>query len=250
MLAVFRLEIRRLRRGPSVWIVATMLQIVLAWYCLTALEQYLMMQSKISLSDNGPGLTTWLLARFSYPSAFALLLAVPALSMQSIAVERREGSLTQLLVAPVSASAIAFGKFAALATVLSAYVGLALLNLLCIAMLAPLDLAAIAVAHLSLLALTLCAAAIGLLCSSMTSSPVAAAFSSSAVLLVLWLMGGSTIKLFADFDIASLSLPAHLGRGLQGVLHSADISYFVILIVAAMTFVSRRLANLRLTGSA
>lgn len=249
MLAVYALEIRRLRRGPSVWVVAAMLQIVLGWYCLSALEQYLTLQAKFSLQDGGPGLTTWLLARFSYPSAFALLLAVPALSMQSIAAERREGSLIQLLASPVSATAITLGKYAALATVLSAYVGLALLNLLCIALLAPLDLAAIGVAHLSLLGLTLSAAAIGLLCSSATASPVAAAFSSSAVLLVLWLMGGSEGQLFAGLSTESLSLPSHLGRGLQGVVHSADFSYFLIVISGSLMFVSRRLANMRLNGA-
>ncbi|MGB0865053.1 MAG: ABC transporter permease [Granulosicoccaceae bacterium] len=249
MLAVYALEIRRLRRGPSVWVIAALLQVVLGWYCLSALEQYLGLQAKFSLQEGGPGLTTWLLARFSYPSAFALLLAVPALSMQSLATERREGSLTLLLASPVSATAIAWGKFAALSTVLSAYVALALLNLLAVALLAPLDLAAIGIAHLSLLGLTLSAAAIGLLCSANTSSPVAAAFSCSAVLLVMWLMGGSQSELFAGLSTQNLSLPSHLGRGLQGVAHSGDFSYFVIITAAALMFVSRRLANMRLHGA-
>jgi len=248
MHAVYALEIRRLCRGPSLWVMAAILQIVLAWYCLSALEHYLSMQAKIALSDNGPGLTTWLLARYSYPSAFALLLTVPALSMQSIATERREGSLTQLLVAPVSALSITLGKFAALATVLCGYVGLALLNYLCLALLAQLDLLAIAVAHVSLLALVLSAAAIGMFCSSLTTSSVASAFSTSAVILIMWLMGGSQEQLFAGLSIESLSLPSHLGRGLQGVLHSADISYFIIIIIAALLFACRRLSNLRLNG--
>lgn len=249
MRAVYALEIRRLCRGPSIWVIAAMLQLVLGWYCLTALEQYLTLQAKFSLSDSSPGLTTWLLAHFSYPSAFALLLAVPALSMQSIATERREGSLTQLLVSPISAGAIAWGKFAALATVLSGYVALALLNLLCIYLLAPIDLHAVAVAHLSLLGLSLSAAAIGLLCSSMTSSAVAAAFSTSAVLLVMWLMGGSDIQLFTNLTLESLSFPSHLGRGLQGVAHSADFSYFIVVIITALAFSTRQLANMRLQGS-
>ncbi len=250
MLAVFAIEIRRLRRGPSIWVIAALLQIVLAWYCLSALEQYLILQSKITSSEGGPGLTTWLLAHFSFPSAFALLLTVPALSMQSIAAERREGSLTQLLVAPISASSISFGKFAALATVLSAYVGLALLNVLLLSILIPLDLPAIGVAHLSLLCLTLSAAAIGMFCSSMTSSPVAAAFSSSAVLLVLWLMGGSKTNVVAGLSVESLSLPSHLGRGLQGVAHSADFTYFFMVTMMALVFASRRIANLRSNGAA
>lgn len=250
MLTVYALEIRRLRRGPSLWVIAALLQVVLAWYCLSALEHYLTLQAKLSLSDQGPGLSTWLLAHYSYPSAFALLLTVPALCMQSIAAERREGSLTQLLVAPVSASAITLGKFAALATVLSAFVGLALFNYLCLALLVPLDLTSIMVAHMSLLGLVLSAAAIGMLCSSLTSSSAAAAFSCSAVLLVMWLMGGSDGQFVAGLSVESLSLPSHLGRGLQGVVHSADLSYFIIIITAALAFVSRRLSNLRLNGAA
>lgn len=246
--AVYIVEMRRLCRGPTIWLIAALLQIVLAWYCLSALEQYLLLQSNFSLDDNGPGLTTWLLARYSFPSAFALLLTVPALSMQSIATERREGSLTQLLVAPVSATAITVGKFAALAAVFGGFVGLAMLNLAAIALLAPLDLAAIAVAHISLYALTLCAASIGMLCSARANSPVSAGFICSAVLLVLWLMGGSDTILMFGLSVENLSLPSHLGRGLQGVLDSADLFYFSILSIAALTLVGRHISNLRLQG--
>ncbi len=249
MLAVYSLELKRLCRGPGIWVIAAVLQIVLCWYCLSALEQYLNMQAKWSLSDKGPGLTTWLLARASFASAFALLLAVPALSMQSIAAERREGSLTLLLLAPLSSASIAAGKLAALATVLAAYVGLALLNLLAVALLAPLDLAAIAVAHLSLLALAVCAASIGLLCSALTSSPMTAAFSCSASLLVLWLIGGSDKLLLYGITVESLSLPSHLGRGLQGVLHSADFAYFIVVSLTALLLTSRKLSNIRLKES-
>lgn len=249
MLAVYSLELRRLCRGPSLWVIAALLQLVLAWYCLGALEHYLTLQAKFSLEDGGPGLTTWLLARASYPSAFALLLAVPALSMQSIAAERREGSLTLLLVAPIGAGAIALGKFAALATVLSGFVALALFNLLCLAALAPLDIAALLVAHASLLGLTLTAAAIGLLCSACTASPVAAAFACSATLLLLWLLGGSQGELLPGLDTEALSLPSHLGRGLQGVAHSGDLAYFTLVSAGALAFAARRLSNLRHHGA-
>jgi len=232
MRAVFSLELRRLVRSPSTWVIAALLQIVLAWYCLSALEQYLAMQSNFAADSSGPGLTTWLLGRYSYPCAFVLLLAVPVLSMQSIAADRQAGSFNMLLASPVSAFQICLAKFG---LILSPF--------------APLDLAAIFTAHSTLWGFALCAAAVGLLCSATTASPVAAAFTSSAVLLVLWLIGNTQTPLFLGLNINDLSFPTHIGRGLQGVIHSVDWLYFISLGTAALACTVRCISNLRQLGT-
>ncbi|MEM6986790.1 MAG: ABC transporter permease [Pseudomonadota bacterium] len=247
MIRVLQLELARTLRTPAIWIIAAALQCVYAWYCLAALEAYLEIQPRLGLNSNSPGLSTWLLARYCLPAIFASMFAVPVLCMQKIAGDRQSGTLSCLLVAPVSSLSIAAGKLCAVAVVLAGFTLLSLINVLTLLSIAPLDVTALAYAHACQFAFLVACAGIGMVCTAWCRSPQVAAFSSAAVLMLLWLVGQGQAS--SGFSIVkSLSLGEHIGRALAGVLHTGDLLYFVAVVAVSIAVTTRAIENDRVFG--
>lgn len=115
------------------------------------------------------------------------LVAIPILTMKSMAEERRSRTDQLLLTAPVSLTRVVLGKYFAMITVLAIPL---LLACFCPLIIAANGTAQLASDYASILAFFLmgCAfVAIGLFISSLTESQIIAAVSTFAVLLVLYL---------------------------------------------------------------
>ena len=97
--------------------------------------------------------------------------------------------------------------------------------------------------------LTLAAySALGILMSALTNSPATAAFSTLAVLLVLWItemLAESGIS-WLDSGIVYLSIFQHLSPMLRGLLDTRDVMYFLILIVGFLSLATQQLYSKRI----
>ena len=141
--------------------------------------------------------------RYAYAidgQAAVLLLAVPILTMRSMAQERRSRTDQLLLTSPVTLWGVVLGKYLAMAAVLAVPAAVSGLFPLIIAMNGAAHLTADYAAILYFFLLTCAFAAVGLFLSSLTQSQAVAGAGTFAVLLILYLWDSA-----ADF------LPGVLG---------------------------------------
>lgn len=132
---------------------------------------------------------------YGYPSyAYALtgqvvvlLMAVPVLTMRSMAEDRRSRTDQLLLTSPVTLWGVVWGKYLAMVTVLAVPTLVSCFCPLIIAMNGSAELMVDYVAILQLFLLTCLFAAVGLFFSSLTESQVIAGVTTFAALLILYL---------------------------------------------------------------
>ena len=233
MLTIAGRELAGLFRSPVAWVVLAAAQLVTGFIFLLHLESYLQVQPKLIEAGGGPGVTAFLVPRLYGAAAMIHVFAIPLLTMQLIAGERRQGTLPLLLGAPVSTLEIIAGKFLGLLGILLAMVALTALMPLSLAFFTDLDGGAVALAIAGHLLFVAGAGALGLYLSTVTREPIIAATATLGILLALLLLGewGRTLgRPWADL----LGWPApatHLDPFLGGLF---------------VTFAVRRLDNDRL----
>ena len=89
--------------------------------------------------------------------------------------------------------------------------------------------------------------AIGLYLSSITENQTIAAIGSFGILLMLWIINwGSTQESIFQSILAYLSLVRHHEMMLEGIFHSGDIAYYLLLITAFLGLTIRQLDRERL----
>lgn len=249
MLAIARLDWKRLMVRPFAWTLAAIALAVLAWMFLQSLDAFLAAQPKLAANANGPGFTDLVAVPQLLNFTQWCLLLAPLITMNALAGERRAHTLPLLLAAGISPTRIVLGKFIAAL----GYLWLLLL----LAALLPVALmhattadwgqfgAALLGCALTIAALT----AIGIGCSAFASHPALAAFAALLIALLLAMLdagaraGGVTLGWFAY-----LALPTHLTPFLKGAVDSVDIVYFLLLTALALVFAVRRVASEKVRG--
>lgn len=247
MFAITAKELRTLFLSPLAWSLMAVMQLILAWLFLVQIEQFLEIQPRLAGLENAPGVTTLVVVPLLDSAAVVMLLLAPLLSMGQFSREFQTGTFSLLFSSPVSATRIVLGKYLALLAVLGMMLLLIALMPLSLLWGTPLDLGTLAAGLLALL-LTLAAyGALGLFLSSLTRLPAVAAISSYGLLLLLWIINlagvGSDANLFQH-----LALSDHFHRMLTGLVSSADICYFVLLIGACIALTIHRLDRIRSQG--
>ena len=183
-----------------------------------------------------------------YGWAFLVVLfAVPLLSMRLISEERRSQTLPFLFSAPLSLTEIVLGKFIGLVTFLSILIAYIAVMLFTINIWSDIDFGFIAANSLGLFLLIASASAVGLYFSSLTSQPVAAAVMTFITLIALIFMD----RIFAGDPtntISQLSLMKHFQAFSTGLIDSADVVYFLLVIITFLVLTIRRLDAERLRG--
>jgi ABC-2 type transport system permease protein len=172
-----------------------------------------------------------------------LLLVMPLLTMRLISEEKRTGTLTLLLSAPVSLTEIVIGKYLGV-------IGFILIMLLLMALMplslllgGNLDFGMIASGFLALLLLVASVTSVGLYMSTLTSQPTIAAISSFGLILLFWVIDWST-----DFSNQSsnnvihyLSMLRHYQPLISGIFKSSDVIYYLLFIITFLVLSIRRL---------
>jgi ABC-2 type transport system permease protein len=234
-------ELRNLFLSPLAWCVLAVVQLILAWMFLASVEGFRGNPAGVA------GVTDTVAAGLYSVSTIVMLLVIPLLTMRLVSEERRSGSLTLLLSAPVRMSEIVLGKYLGLLAFLAIMVGMITLMPLSLAMGTHLDYGKLAADVLGLLLLVGAFAAAGLYMSTLTRQPVVAAISTFGLLLFLWVVnwlsqGDARYSAVLHY----VSLIDHYGSLLRGSFDSSDVIYYLLFIVTFLTLSIRRLDGQRL----
>ncbi|MGA9398957.1 MAG: ABC transporter permease subunit [Anaerolineaceae bacterium] len=185
--------------------------------------------------------------------AFPLLfLAVPAITMRTIAEEKRTGTLEFLLTAPVRDWELIIGKW--LGGFLFFLVALAvtlvypfILNFL---VKPGIDLGTMLAGYLGLILLASAMIAIGIAISSLFNNQIASLFATLGVIIVFWIIASpaQSMEGLGGEILRNLSLTTHLyDTFLAGILDLKDILYYVSFTVFAL-FIGKTAVEIRRWG--
>ena len=247
VLVIASREFKSLFLSPMAWTILAILQFIIAFLFLSQVETFTLLQPKLATIPGAPGITDIIVTPLFGNAAIILLLVTPLLTMRVICEERRNKTLALLLSAPISNSAIIFGKYLAL-------LGLLLLILLLISLMplsllagAELDLGKLLANLMALMLLVMAFSALGLYMSCIAGHPTIAAVATFGSLLLLWIidwtagMGSQHSELFEY-----LSLLKHFQAIQSGLISSVDVVYFLLFIVTFLALSILRLDNDRL----
>lgn len=236
-------ELRSLFLSPLAWSILAVLQFIFGYLFLGQLDLFLQVQPRLATMSQAPGLTEIVVAPMFTNAAIMLLLVMPLLTMRLISEEKRSGTLTLLISAPISMTEIVFGKYLGI-------IGFILLMLIIMALM-PLslllggnvDFGMVASGFLALFLLLASFTAVGLYMSTLTSQPTIAAISSFGLILLLWVIdwaSGMTSDTSSTV-MSYLSMLQHYQPLISGIFKSSDITYYLLFISTFLVLSIRRL---------
>jgi ABC-2 type transport system permease protein len=244
---IVRKELKSMFASPMGWIILAIFTALFGSLYLNGVNGYFEVMSGAVRPAERVGVTQFV-GQTVYGWAFLVVLfAVPLLSMRLISEERRSQTLPFLFSAPLSLTEIVLGKFIGLVaflTILILYIALMLCTL---NIWSDIDFGFIVANSLGLFLLIAGASAVGLYFSSLTSQPVAAAVMTFITLIALIFMD----RIFAGDPtntISQLSLMRHFQAFSTGLIDSADVAYFLLVIIMFLVLTIRRLDAERLRG--
>jgi ABC-2 type transport system permease protein len=235
--ALARRELLAVFGTPLGWFALAVAQWALAWLLFLQLEAYEEMQPRLTAAGSTLGVTDLVITPTLNTASVLVMLIGPLFGLQGFAAERRSGRMALLLGAPVAPAAIVAGKFLGQWLALLTIPALALAMAATLGLAVPLDTGRLAAAALGLAGVAAMTAALGLWLSGYGRQPAAAAAATYGVLLVLWLLDSAG----AEAAWQPLALAPRLARTLQGLVHAADMAYFVGLVLAGLTLATYRL---------
>jgi ABC-2 type transport system permease protein len=186
-------------------------------------------------------------------TAFPLLfLAVPAITMRSIAEEKRTGTLEFLLTAPVRDWELIVGKWlgAFLFFLITLAVTLVFPLILNFMVKPGIDLGATLTGYLGLILLASAMVAIGIAISSLLTNQIAALFGTLGIIIIFWVLSGVSQALSGTGAeiLLNMSLTTHLYDSfLAGILSLKDILYYISFTVFAL-FIGKTAIEIRRWG--
>ena len=241
-------ELRSLFLSPLSWTVLAITQAFVAYALLVKLELFLQLKPHLPGLPGAPGLTAIVVAPALKAAGMVMLLAAPLVTMRLISEERRSGTLSLLLSAPVSMTDIVLGKFLGVMSFFSIVVLVILLTPLSLLAGGTLDYGLLASGFLGLLLLIASFAAAGLFMSTLTAHPAVAAVSTFGLLLLLWNLdwAGTGAAEGVRSLFSYLAVTSHFNALLQGVVDSADLIYSLLVVATFLVLAIRRLDAMRL----
>jgi len=189
------------------------------------------------------------LTAFFLFTPWVFLFLIPAITMRSIAEERKNGTLELLLTHPLDPHRIVWAKFLAgttlvLAALLPTLAGYAVLHALGNPV-GNIDGGAVLAGYLGLLLLGAAFVATGLVASSRTDSQVVAFLSSALACLVLYYgpsaLGSYDLFGAADHIVQWFAMETHFRSIGTGVVVLGDVAWFVAYITLALALAQQNL---------
>lgn len=246
LFTLLKRELYSLFLSPVAWLVLAIAQALLSYLFLAQVEGYLLNQAQLAQLPASPGFSRYILTPWFNNAAIVLMLVIPLVTMRVISEERRQGSLTLLLAAPVSATEIILGKYFGVLLFIVVMVLLFLIMPLTLLSGGLLDLGLLVAGGVGLIMLAACFVAFGLYMSSLNSSPAVAAVAAVSGSMLLWVIdwsGGTQQELTTL--MAQLSLLRHFEPLMRGIVDSRDLGYFLLFSVFFLTLTTWRIAALR-----
>ena len=194
MIAVFRREVGSYFKGVLGYLLGAFLLVFAGIYCMVYnLSGY---YSNFEYVLSGIG--------------FIYLIAVPVISMRSVAEEKKQKTDQLLYSLPISLGGVVMGKYLAMVTVLALPVGIMALYPLILSQFGEVSFATAYGALLAFFLMGSCLLSIGLFISSITDSQVAAAVITLLTMMLLYFMGSlsSWVSVTAEASLNALMLLA------------------------------------------
>jgi ABC-2 type transport system permease protein len=259
LLAVTRLELRRLFVRPLGWTIAALALAELGWRFALLLQVFLLNQVRLAALPDGPGYTDLVAVRLyssfitGSPLPFGVielaLLLVPLLTMSTLASERSSGTLPLLFSTGLPASRILLGKYLAILIWLALWLLLTLALPISLAHGVSLDWGKLAAASLGTFLALAVLGAIGVACSAFASHPAVAAVAALMIGLALNCINlGAQLAGINSGFINWLAMSTHQESLLRGLVSSTDLVWFVLAIAVALALGAQRLAADRERG--
>jgi ABC-2 type transport system permease protein len=253
--AIARKELKTLFTSPMAWAVLTFMQLILAYFFLRRVQDYMEIQAQLIQMPNPPGVTELVIAPLYLTIVTMMLFVVPLLTMRLIAEERRNQTMVFLISAPLSMTQIVIGKFTGLTAFLLLIIGITTLMPLSLLLAGQLDFGLLASLISGVALLAACFVAIGLYASCLTVHPFIAAVVSFCILLALLLAGDAAVD---GLKSRGWTIAAALAQVLspfknfepfgKGVIDSYAIACLLLLMVLFLILTIRRLDAARLRG--
>jgi ABC-2 type transport system permease protein len=242
LLTIAGRELRSLFLSPLAWAILAVVQFIIAYLFLSAVDAYLMVQPRLAAIEGAPGVADLVIAPLFGNAAIILLLITPMITMRVLSEERRNRTISLLFSAPVSMTEIILGKY--LGVLGFFLVLLAMIALMPLSLLAgtELDLGKLAAGLAGLTLLLAAFSASGLFMSALPDQPTIAAISTFGLLLLLWIIdwaGKSEAQVSGLF--AYLSMLRHYETLLKGLIHSTDVAYYLLITILFLGLSIRRL---------
>lgn len=171
--------------------------------------------------------------------AFVMLIAVPILTMRSLAEERHSKTDQLVLTAPVSLGKIVLGKYLAMVGVFTVAMAVIAVTPLILSIYGTVPIGESYVAILGFWLYGCACIAIGMFLSSLTESQVIAAVLTFAVLFLGYMMAGITQMISQTGNLLTKILGAYdiytpMEKFMNGCLDLTAVVYFVSVIVLAL----------------
>ncbi|MEZ4469323.1 MAG: ABC transporter permease [bacterium] len=167
---------------------------------------------------------------------FLFTLFAPAVTMRSLAEERRSGTLEVVLSWPLSDWEVALGKFLAALGLLALGVALTLPYPLTIAQLGDLDWGPVLGGYAGLLLLGGAYLALGLMVSACTSNQIVAFIGGFLLCFAVYLIGrtAGAAPAWLVPIVEGLSFERHFAQIARGVLDGRDVAFFLSVMLVGV----------------
>lgn len=204
------------------------------------------------------GLFTWLygadvfitgqasLRSFFSIAYWTLFFFIPALTMKSMAEERKTGTIELLLTKAVTDRQVVLGKFLAIVLLIAIALFFTLPYYFTVASIGPIDHGATVLGYLGLLLMSATYVSLGIYTSSLTNNQIVAFLMSIFVGLLFHLVFDVLAANFTGLIgelLQTLSLSTHFESISRGVLDSKDLIYFLSIIVICLFLAEVSLAK-------
>jgi len=239
---IARREITSMFLSPLAWVILAVIQGILGYMFLVQIENFFLLQPQLIELENTPGVTDIIIAPIFSLAAIILLMIMPLITMRTLAEEKKNKTISLLFSAPISITQLVMGKFLGLFFFILILTSMLMLMPLSLFLGTELDSGKLLSIFVGMILLLSSFAAIGLYLSSLTDNQTIAAVSSFGALLMLWIIEWGTEQTLFNY----LSLLAHHQPLLEGAFSSADVSYFLLIILLFNGLTIRQLDGDRL----
>ena len=247
ILTIAARELRSLFLSPLAWSILAVTLFILAYLFLSQIEAYINLQPRLAALEGAPGVADIVVAPLFADAAVVLLLITPLVTMRVLSEERRSGTISLLFSAPVSMTEIVVGKYLGVLSFFLILLGLLALMPLSLLAGTNLDMGKLAAGLLGLVLVVAAFTAIGVYMSALTEQPTVAAVTTFGLLLLLWIIDwAGNSQMDGSNALAYLSMLRHYETLLKGLFSSADVAYYLLIIVLFLGFSIRRLDATRL----
>ncbi|MBL0043211.1 MAG: ABC transporter permease subunit [Flavobacteriales bacterium] len=186
------------------------------------------------------------LSTFFNVAYWTLFFFIPAITMRTLADERKSGTLDLLLTKAVSDRQVVTSKFLACFVLIALALACTLPYWITIAFVGDVDHGAIACGYLALLCMSAAYIAIGIYASSLTNNQIVAFLIGLAIIAVFHLafsvMASSFTGVIGE-TLKMLSTGTHFDSMSRGIVDSRDLIWFGTLVVLGLSLAEMNLAK-------